>query len=89
MRFCQEKGIRWLAIYGSALRADFREDSDVDVLVEFEPERIPTLFDLSEMERELSQIFGGRAVDLRTPADLSRYFRDQVLMEAVVQYAQG
>ena len=87
--FCQKHGIRRLAIFGSALRDDFRPDSDVDVLVEFEPDRIPTLLQIAAMERELSQVFGGRKVDLRTPEDLSRYFRQQVIQEAEVQYAQG
>ena len=70
--FCQKHGIRWLAIFGSALRDDFRPDSDVDILVEFAPDRIPTLFDIASMEQELSMLFGGRKVDLRTPEDLSR-----------------
>lgn len=85
--FCREHGIRRLAIFGSALRDDFRPDSDVDVLVEFEPARIPTLFDMVGMEQELSRLLGGRKVDLRTPEDLSRYFRQKVLSEAEVQYA--
>ena len=87
--FCQKHGIRRLAIFGSALRDDFRPDSDVDVLVEFAPDRIPTLLQIAAMERELSQVLGGRKVDLRTPEDLSRYFRQQVIQEAEVQYAQG
>ena len=87
--FCRKHGIRRLAIFGSALRDDFRPDSDLDVLVEFAPDRIPTLLQIAAMERELSQIFGGRKVDLRTPEDLSRYFRQQVIQEAEVQYAQG
>lgn len=87
--FCRKHGIRRLAIFGSALRDDFCPDSDVDVLVEFEPDRIPTLFDLAGMERELSALLGGRKVDLRTPGDLSRYFRRQVMEEAEVQYAAG
>jgi predicted nucleotidyltransferase len=87
--FCQKHGIRWLAIFGSALRDDFGPDSDVDILVEFEPDRIPTLFDIASMEHELSALFGGRKVDLRTPEDLSPYFRKQVLSEAEVQYAAG
>jgi predicted nucleotidyltransferase len=85
--YCQAHGIRRLAIFGSALRDDFGPESDVDVLVEFEPDRIPTLFDLAGMEQELSALFGGRKVDLRTPGDLSRYFRRQVMEEAEVQYA--
>ncbi len=87
--FCRKNAIRRLAIFGSALRPDFGPDSDVDVLVEFDPAHIPTLFDVAAMEQELAEIFGGRKVDLRTPEDLSRYFRDEVLAEAEVQYAQG
>jgi hypothetical protein len=87
--FCQERHIRRLAIFGSALRADFRPDSDIDLLVEFEPEHVPGLFGIARLERELSALFGGRKIDLRTPEDLSRYFRQQVLTEAEVQYAQG
>lgn len=85
--FCRRHGIRRLAIFGSALREDFRPDSDVDVLVEFEPDRIPTLFDLVGMEQELSALFRVRKVDMRTPGDLSRYFRNQVIQEAEVYYA--
>ena len=87
--FCRERGIRRLAIFGSALRSDFRPDSDIDVLVEFEPGHIPGLLGIARMERELSVLFGGRAVDLRTPEDLSRYFRQNVLEEAEVQYVKG
>ncbi len=87
--FCRERHIRRLAIFGSALRSDFRPDSDVDLLVEFEPDHIPGLFGIARMERELSPLCGGRKVDLRTPEDLSRYFRQRVLEEAEVQYAQG
>ena len=87
--FCRERGIRRLAIFGSALRDGFGADSDIDVLVEFEPDRTPGLFGMARMERELSTLFGVRRVDLRTPEDLSRYFRRQVLAEAQVQYAAG
>jgi predicted nucleotidyltransferase len=87
--FCRKHGIRRLAIFGSALRDDFRPDSDVDVLVEFQPDRIPGLLGVARLERELSPLFGGRKVDLRTPEDLSRYFRRGVVEEAEVQYAQG
>lgn len=73
--------------FGSVLREDFRPDSDIDVLVEFEPDRVPTLFDIVGMEQELSAMLGGRRVDLRTPEDLSPYFRNQVLREAALQYA--
>jgi hypothetical protein len=88
-RFCRERGIRRLAVFGSALRADFGPDSDIDLLVEFEPDRIPTLFDIAGMEQELSALLGGRKVDLRTSEDLSRYFRDRVMAEAEVQYEAG
>ncbi len=87
--YCREHGIRRLAIFGSALRDDFRPDSDVDVLVEFEPDRVPSLLGIARMERELSFLFGGRKVDLRTPQDLSRYFRQDVIRQAEVQYAKG
>ncbi|MCD6155007.1 MAG: nucleotidyltransferase family protein [Candidatus Verstraetearchaeota archaeon] len=86
--FCRRHHIRRLSVFGSALREDFREDSDVDILVEFEPEHTPGLLKLARMERELAQLLGGRKVDLRTPEDLSRYFREEVLKEAEVQYAQ-
>ena len=87
--FCREHGIRRLAIFGSALRDDFGPDSDIDVLVEFAPGRVPGLLGIAGMEIELSPLFGGRKVDLRTPEDLSRYFRQEVLDTAEVQYAQG
>ena len=87
--FCRERHIRRLAIFGSVLRPDFGPDSDVDVLVEFEPDHIPGLFGMARMERELSPLFGGRKVDLRTPEDLSGYFRQRVLNEAEVRYARG
>lgn len=87
--FCREHGIRRLAVFGSALRQDFRPESDVDVLVEFDPDRVPGLLGIAAMELELSEIFSGRKVDLRTPEDLSPYFRQDVLDTAEVQYAQG
>ncbi len=77
--FCHRYGIHSLSIFGSALRPDFNEDSDIDILVEFEPDHTPGLFTIARMERELSAMLGGRKVDLRTPNDLSRYFRQQVL----------
>ena len=87
--FCQEHGVKRLAIYGSALREDFGPDSDIDVLVEFEADRIPGLLGVAGMEIELSGLFSGRKIDLRTPEDLSPYFRQDVLDAAEVQYAQG
>jgi len=83
--FCQRNRIRKLSLFGSVLRDDFRPDSDIDMLVEFEPDAVVGLFDIARMERELSEIMG-RRVDLRTPKDLSRHFRQQVLDEAEVQY---
>ena len=88
-KFCQKNHIRRLALFGSVLREDFHPESDIDVLVEFEPAHVPGLLGIARMERELSAIFGGRKVDLRTAEDLSRYFRQDVLREAEVQYAQG
>ena len=82
--FCRRNHIRRLAVFGSALREDFGADSDVDVLVEFEPGRTPGLAFFS-MQDELSRLFR-RTADLHTPSSLSRYFRDQVLSEAEDQY---
>jgi predicted nucleotidyltransferase len=87
--FCRRNHISKLSFFGSVLRDDFRPTSDVDVLVEFEPEHVPGLFSLARMERELSALLGNRKVDLRTPQDLSRYFRDEVIATAEVQYAEG
>ena len=86
--FCRRNHIRRLALFGSVLREDFRPDSDVDVLVEFEPGRAPGLLRMAGLEMELSALLGRKA-DLRTPAELSRYFRDDVLRTCEVQYAQG
>lgn len=86
---CQEHGIKQLALFGSALREGFGPESDIDLLVEFEPDRIPGLLGVADMELELSELFSGRKVDLRTPEDLSPYFRQEVLDTAEVQYAQG
>lgn len=85
--FCRRHHIMSLSFFGSVLREDFREASDVDVLVEFEPGHVPGLIRLSGMELELSDIIGHK-VDLRTPEDLSRYFRQEVVESAEVQYAQ-
>ena len=85
--FCKEHGIKRMAVFGSGLRDNFRPDSDVDILAEFDPAHIPTLFDIAGMDQNLSSFFGGRKVDLRTPEDLSRYFRHQVVSEAEVLYA--
>ncbi|MDE2846630.1 MAG: nucleotidyltransferase family protein [Gemmatimonadetes bacterium] len=87
--FCQTHKIRRFAIFGSALRTDFDSESDIDVLVEFTPGYAPGLLGVAGMEIELSELFGGRKVDLRTPEDLSRYFRKEVLDMAEDQYVQG
>ena len=86
--FCQNHHIAKLSLFGSVLRKDFSPDSDVDVLVEFEEGYTPGFFGLAKMEEELSKLVG-RKVDLRTPQDLSRYFRDEVTGSAAVQYARG
>jgi hypothetical protein len=83
--FCQRNHIRRLALFGSVLRDDFGPNSDVDVLVEFEPGHTPGL-SFFRMEEELSQMLG-RKVDLNTPQSLSRYFRQSVLDEAELQYS--
>lgn len=83
--FSRRHHIRKLALFGSVLREDFGPDSDVDVLVEFQPGHTPGFFSLMTMEEELSSLFG-RAVDLHTSQDLSRYFRDEVVQKAEVQY---
>ena len=86
--FCKRNHIRKLLLFGSVLHGDFRPDSDIDLLVEFDPAHIPGFFKLAHMERELSELMG-KKVDLRTPQELSRYFRDEVISEAEVQYAEG
>ena len=84
--FCRRNHITRLALFGSVLRDDFRPDSDVDVLVEFEAGHVPGFFGIARLERELSKLLNGRKVDLRTPQDLSRYFRGKVVATAEVQY---
>ena len=85
--FCRRHHIRRLALYGSVLRDDFRPDSDVDVLVEFEPDARVGLIALAGMEIELSGIFG-RAAEMHTIKGLNPHFRDEVLNTAKVQYEQ-
>ncbi|MDJ1178064.1 nucleotidyltransferase family protein [Roseofilum sp. BLCC_M91] len=86
-QFCQRHHIQKLCLFGSVLRDDFTPESDVDFLVTFEPDYIPGLIRLAGMEIELSNLIGRKA-DLRTAGDLSRYFREEVLAEAVVQYVK-
>ena len=83
--FCRRHHIRRLSLFGSILRDDFGPDSDVDVLVEFESGRVPGLLRIAGLEIELSGILGRKA-DLRTAAELSRHFRENVLKEAQTQY---
>jgi len=83
--FCRQNHIRKLALFGSALSDELNPDSDIDLLVEFEEDHIPGLITLAGMEIELSDKIG-RKVDLRTPRDLSRYFRAEVVRQAEVQY---
>jgi len=83
--FCRKNHIRKLSLFGSALREDFRFDSDVDVLVEFEPGTRVGMIRLAGLEIELGEILG-RKVDLNTPGFLSKYYRDKVLAEAAVHY---
>src|SRR5215211_3622489 len=83
---CRRHRIRRLSLFGSMLKGTDRPDSDVDLLVEFEQNAAPSLLDLADIEMELSSLLDGRRVDVRTPEDLSRYFRDEVVREAEVQY---
>ncbi len=84
--FCKKHHIAFLALFGSILTSHFTPTSDVDILVKFEEEHIPSLFDIVDMESELTSIIG-RQVDLKTPNDLSPYFRNEVLSTAKVIYS--
>ena len=86
--FCRRRHICRLSVFGSALRGDAEAAGDLDVLVEFEAGSVVGLLDLAAMELELSDLLG-RRVDLRTPSELSRYFRNRVLAEAEPQYVRG
>jgi predicted nucleotidyltransferase len=86
--FCKKHFIGRLSLFGSILRDDFKPESDVDVLVEFQHGHKIGLLKMARMEAELSEMLK-RKVDLRTPGDLSRYFRQEVVQNAEVQYAQG
>ncbi|MDI9636481.1 nucleotidyltransferase family protein [Geitlerinema splendidum] len=85
-QFCQHHYIRKLSLFGSVLRDDFTPESDIDFLVEFELGKTPGYFELVSMEMELSTLLEGRKIDLKTPNELSCYFRDRVIADAVVQY---
>jgi len=84
--FCRRHRIRKLSLFGSVLKGSDHPGSDIDLLVEFEPGCTPGLLRLAGIENELSDMLG-RKVDLRTPQDLSRHFRDEVMRTAEVQYA--
>ena len=84
--FCNKRNISKLSLFGSALRDELNENSDIDLLVEFKQNNVPGLMKLAEIELELTEMIG-RKVDLRTPAELSRYFRNEVLSKAKVEYA--
>ncbi len=85
---CQRNSIRKLALFGSVLTDRFSESSDIDILVEFQPRAHVGFFRLADIENELSRLLGGRRVDLRTPMDLSRHFREQVVRDALAVYAE-
>ena len=82
--FCRHNHVQKLSLFGSVLRADFKPESDIDVLVEFHPGKTPGFLKLAGMEEELSTLIGGHKVDLRTSQDLSKHFRDRVIQEAKV-----
>ena len=86
--FCEKHSIMRLSLFGSQLSGIAHQESDIDLLVEFDPGKEPGLIGLAQMEHELSTILGGRTVDLRTPADLSRYFTEEVVRSSQVQYAR-
>lgn len=83
---CRKRGITRLSLFGSVLKGRAREDSDIDLLAEFEADALAGLLGLAEIEHELSTLLGGRKVDLRTAAELSRYFSDDVVRDAEEQY---
>jgi predicted nucleotidyltransferase len=85
--FCRRRHIRRLSLFGSTLRGTSTQDSDIDLLVEFEPGKKPGLIAMAGIELELSSMLHGRRVDLRTLEDLSRHFRDDVARSAELQYA--
>jgi len=85
---CERNRVKKLALFGSALGDGFGADSDVDILIEFRSGAVVGLIGLARIERELSDL-AGRKVDLRTPAELSRYFRDEVVASAEVLYVEA
>lgn len=89
IEFCKENFIIKLSLFGSVLRDDFNDNSDIDILVEFDKNHTPGFIRLANIQRRLSDLLGGKNVDVRTPNELSPYFRDKVLEAAEVQYVQG
>ena len=87
MAFCQKHPIYKLSLFGSILREDFTDNSDIDFLVEFLPGARIGYFELVRMEDELTSLLG-RKVDLRTPKELSQHFRQEVIDKAVMQYVK-
>lgn len=86
---CERHGVETLSFFGSVLTEDFGPESDIDVLVEFEAGRTPGFFRLMELRRQLAEVLGVEEVDLRTPQDLSPYFREEVIASAEIQYARS
>lgn len=86
-KFCQKNGIRWFAIFGSAIQGTLRAESDIDVLVEFDKPK--GLFELVRIEDEMSSLFGGRKVDLVIKKGLDKYIRDDVLRSCEVIYGKA
>ena len=84
--YCLRHHITKLSLFGSALRNELTPKSDIDILVEFDHNNVPGFFDLFNMEKELSALLNNRKIDLRTPKDLSKYIRNEVLKEAEVLY---
>ena len=76
-----------MSVFGSTIKGTARRDSDLDLLVEFEPDRVPGLLGMAKLEEELSALMGGKTIDLRTAGDLSRYFRDDIIRTAQTRYA--
>ena len=87
--FCESHHVKQLAFFGSVLTDDFKPESDIDILVDFQVGHTPSFLKLAKMEKELTTIFDGKTIDLRTPKELSRFFRDDVLNTAWVQYEQS
>ncbi len=86
---CRRNGIRKLTLFGSVVTDRFTDSSDIDVLVDFRPQERVGFFRLADIEEALRTLLGGRKIDLRAPMDLSRYFRDQVVRDALVIYAES